>query len=99
MEADGIRFSDHCCDLDNALARCDVTWFLKAGIEAGGNRNVTAETFRRGVERLGSSFESPRTFDPRFTPDRHQGGYGYREFAWSEPCGCLQYTSGVKSPN
>lgn len=71
---------------------CDATAFLAAAIEAGGT-SITMDSFRKGMEKLGTGFASAQTFATRFTGGRRDGAAGYRPYSWDGGCGCFQYTA------
>jgi hypothetical protein len=73
-----------------ALEYCTNLSFLKAALEAGGS-TVSAQSFRRGAERLGSSFQSGLTFATRFDAAHHDGVSQVRALAYTSSCGCMKY--------
>ena len=77
-----------------ALLACSLVLFFKAAFE--GATSISAAGFRGGVEKLGTSYQSPYTFDTTFGPNRYDGASAYRGFSFSTSCSCFQYTTAVE---
>jgi hypothetical protein len=72
---------------------CERMNFIKAAVEAGGP-DITAESFARGAELLGSSFPSALGLGNNvFGPGRHAGAGYYRHVRYDSACTCFHYTS------
>lgn len=72
---------------------CERINFVKAAVEAG-LPDITAESFARGAESLGSSFPSAMGLRNNiFGPGRHAGAGYYRHVRYDRECNCFHYTS------
>ena len=72
---------------------CERMNFIKAAVEAG-LPDITAESFARGAESLGSSFPSALGLGNNiFAPGRHAGAGYYRHVRYDRECNCFHYTS------
>jgi hypothetical protein len=89
MRAEGVDVSSAIIKRQ-ALEYCTNLRFLKAALEAGGS-TISRDSFRRGAEALGTSFESGLTFGTRFDSSRHDGVALVRALAYQSSCTCMRY--------
>jgi hypothetical protein len=78
-----------------ALDLCDIWFLLKAGFDRANAPNASG--FRAGVESLGTSYVSPRTYATRFGPGRHDGVAATAPSKYDDKCGCFVASGPVKN--
>jgi len=69
---------------------CDGLMFLKAVFDKGADPSVAG--IRRGIDALGSSYESAWTFSVTMNSQRHDGASVARLVAYDTGCSCYKYT-------
>jgi hypothetical protein len=81
----GDRSHEH-----SAFGFCSSLFFLKAALD--GAPSVDVAGMRRGVEGLGTSFNSALTFATLLGNRRHDGAASARGFTYDTGCSCFRYT-------
>ena len=90
LTSKGARFPDANAEGVGNLY-CNSLYLLRDALKSQGGK-VTRGSFFAGLHALGSSFEPAGTFSTSFSPEQHDGGAGYRHYAYDEACGCFGYT-------
>jgi len=78
-------------DSGTITSYCETLFFLKAVLDRAGT--VQARGWLRGLEAMGTAYQSVFTFATRFGPGRHDGAAMVRDFRWSTGCSCFAYIS------
>jgi len=71
-----------------ALSYCDFLLLLRNALDGAGTVDVS--TLRTGVERLGSSYQSPTSYGTFYGPSQHDGPSAARLFQFEDECGCFR---------
>jgi hypothetical protein len=90
----GQTFSDP-TSKTGALGYCDDLLFLKTASDRADE--LTPAGFRRSVEALGATYESPLVFATRFGSRRHDGPSAVRSLLFDDGCGCFVYKGSLRS--
>lgn len=78
------------------LGVCDPFGLLEAGLDA--SRDLTATGLVRGIESLGSGFVPGATYNTFFSPTRHAGANGVRDFVYDDTCRCFTFPDSTIHP-
>ena len=73
---------------------CDAGWFLQAATTAA--HDASAGGLLRGA-RLTRGYISASSFAADMTTGRSDGLSGYRDFAYTSGCSCIQYVGGIRA--
>ena len=74
-----------------AATYCDTIRVLAAGGAANPAVDMTAEALLAGINRIGTSYQSPFAFGTSLTGAKRWGASMARDFAWNTQCGCNRY--------
>lgn len=78
-----------------ALQDCAGFSFMKAALAAAPGP-LTVASIQAGMERLGTSWQSPWNRATRFAPDRHYGTSLYLTAKYERGCNCFKPTGGMR---
>lgn len=90
------RYVDGVFNSKQAMSYCESTLLLKTAADKVSG-TLTAASWAKVAEGLGTSFQAAQTFATSYSPDKHTGAAVYREITFSSGCGCMAYTSGRKT--
>ncbi|WP_433382730.1 ABC transporter substrate-binding protein [Actinoplanes sp. CA-142083] len=76
-----------------AFAYCDAALLLQAGARDVGE--LTAASWGRGAQALGTSFQTATGFGGELGPSLYAAGSGYRVLKYDDGCPCFTYAGGV----
>jgi hypothetical protein len=92
--ADGQQFTDANGEA-TATTPCNELYLLRDALKTQG-KTVSADSIFAGLNALGSKFEASGSLGTRFSSSRHDGGSGYRYWAYQDSCGCFGYTGPLR---
>lgn len=74
-----------------AQTYCDTIRVLAAGGAMNPAEDMTGEALLAGINRIGSTYQSPFTTGTFLVGDKRWGASMARDFAWNPDCGCNRY--------
>jgi hypothetical protein len=89
------RYVDGQFNSKQAMSYCESVMLLKAAADKV-TGPLTAASWARAAEGLGTGFQAAQTFATSFSPTKHTGASDYREITFLASCSCMTYTSGRK---
>ena len=94
LERAGEKFTKRAA-VRNQLMWCDASFLLRDAFKDA-DGPVSAEEFQKGVERIGSDFESAAIYASGFSKGAFTGGAGYRRMVYGPDCNCMQLEGEVR---
>ncbi|CAB4708161.1 MAG: ABC transporter substrate-binding protein [Actinobacteria bacterium] len=76
-----------------AQTYCDTIRVLAAGGAQNPVEDMTAEALLAGINRIGTSYQSPSNFATFLSGEHRWGAAMARDLAWDTKCSCTKYTS------
>ncbi len=82
--------SSNSTDESLASQACDMVFFIQQVVNSL-RESITADSFVRGAEALGTSFASAYVYGTKLGPNRHDGADMVRTAEYLQSCKCLKY--------